>query len=198
MTQRHHQNPAPGGFTVIELMATIAMAAILLTLAAPSFTELLANNRMRSEVFALRALLSEARSEALTERVNVAVCPSDDGAACAGDWNEGYIAFIDTDADGTVDVGERIVLARTTDTPTINLSYSNGLNRLMYNSRGNARTAANTYDGTFMFCDDRGSQSAAGLIVTQVGTVRAAIDEDDPENGINNDLDGADLDCDEP
>ena len=194
MTQRQHYKAALRGFTIIELMATIAMAAILLTLAAPSFTELLANNRMRSEVFALRALLSEARSEALTERVNVAVCPSNDGAACAGNWNEGYIAFIDDDTDGTVDGGERILLARTNDAPTLSLTYSNGLNRLMYTSRGNARNAATSYNGTFTFCDNRGATSAAGLIVSQVGTVTAAVDTDDPEDDIVNDA-GGNLAC---
>ena len=194
MNRHHHRRATHNGFTVIELMITLALAAVLLTLAAPAFDDLIANNRMRTEVYALRATLMEARSEALTERVNVSLCPSNDGLACAGDWNEGYIAFVDADGDGAVDAGDRILLSRTNDSPTITLSFSNAADRVLYNSRGNAQTVAANYNGTFTFCDKRGATKAAGLNVARVGTLAAAVDGGDSDE-IVNDQDGVNLVC---
>lgn len=197
MHMPHYQRTASSGFTVVELMITLVIAAVLLTLAAPAFTDLIANNRMRAEVFALRGLLMEARSEAVTERNNVTVCSSDDGEDCGGSWNNGYIAFFDTNSDKTVDAGERIILERTPDATRIDISFSNIENRIVYNSRGNAQIPGVTFNGTFTFCDDRGAEKAAGLIVSPVGTLSVAIDRDDPEDEVVNDHEGDNLDCDE-
>lgn len=183
------------GFTVVEVMITLVVAAVLLTLAAPAFTDLIANNRLRSEVYALRGLLMEARSEALTERNNVTVCRSGDGLGCNGTWRNGYIAFFDNNGDGVVDEGERIILARTPDTRRIDIRFSNEANRVVFNSRGNAHTAAGSFNGTFTLCDERGAAAAAGLIITPVGTLTAAIDKDDPADRIANDHEGNNLAC---
>lgn len=191
----HYHRAALKGFTVVELMITVVLAAVLLTLAVPAFTDLIANNRMRSEVFALRGLLMEARSEAVTERNNVTVCRSSDGLTCSGTWNDGYIAFFDTDIDGTVGPGERVILARTPDTKGIDISFSHNLNRVTYNSRGNAQVPGNNFNGTFTLCDDRGDTAAKGLVVSPVGTLSVAIDRDDPADEIVNDHENNNLDC---
>jgi type IV fimbrial biogenesis protein FimT len=93
------------GFTIIELMIAMVVLAILLAAAAPMFNNLIKNNRMISEAYALRATFNNARSEALARRTDVTVCRSNDGATCtahtpAGSWSEGYIAFSDDDGDG--------------------------------------------------------------------------------------------------
>lgn len=195
MHMPHAYRAAHSGFTVVELMITLILAAVLLTLAAPAFTDLIANNRLRSEVFALRGLLMEARTEALSERNNVTVCPSSNGATCTGTWSDGYIAFFDTDTEGDVDGTDRIILARTPDTHRIDVTFSNAANRVVYNSRGNAQIPGTTFNGTFTFCDDRGPTKAAGLIITPVGSLAAAIERDDPADEIVNDAEGDNLDC---
>ncbi|PJI95763.1 type IV fimbrial biogenesis protein FimT [Acidovorax sp. 69] len=53
------------GFTLIELMVTVALLAVLLSLAAPSFQALLETQRMRAAAFDLMADLTLARNEAL-------------------------------------------------------------------------------------------------------------------------------------
>ena len=98
-----------GGFTLLELMVTIAIAAILLAIALPSFQGSLRSNRVATATNELLASLSLARSEAVRNTRGAGVCTSADGAACGGDWNSGWLVWADTDGDGAVDAGETVV-----------------------------------------------------------------------------------------
>jgi len=99
------------GFTLIELMVTIAVVAILLTVGVPSFRSLTQNNRMSTQANELMAALTLARSEAVKRGASVTICSSADQASCAGsnNWATGWIVFSDSNADATVDAGETIV-----------------------------------------------------------------------------------------
>lgn len=79
------------GFTLIELMVTIAVLAILLTIAVPNFQTFVMNSRMASQTNDLITALSLARSEAVKRAANVTVCASSDGATCTGGWEAGWI-----------------------------------------------------------------------------------------------------------
>lgn len=72
------------GFTLMELMVTVAVLAILASLAAPSFTAVINNNRLATQANDLVASLQLARMEAVRRNESVAVCRSADGATCAG------------------------------------------------------------------------------------------------------------------
>jgi type IV fimbrial biogenesis protein FimT len=99
------------GFTLVELMVTIAMIAILLMVAAPNFAEFIRNNRLVTQTNAFTTALGVARSEAINRAAQVSICKSANGTACttANNWEQGWIIFQDTDADGTVDVGEDLI-----------------------------------------------------------------------------------------
>lgn len=66
------------GFTLIELMVTIAVAAVLLTVAIPSFRDLLARNELTTTANAWVGALSTARAEAVKRNQSVALCGDDD------------------------------------------------------------------------------------------------------------------------
>jgi type IV fimbrial biogenesis protein FimT len=77
------------GFTLVELMITIALVAILIGLATPSFSSVINSNRLTSQANAFMTDLQLARSEAVRRNRTVRLCRSDDGATCsagAGDW----------------------------------------------------------------------------------------------------------------
>ena len=79
------------GFTVIELMITVALGAVLLTIGVPSFTSLLRQNTIISQTNTVLSSLFYARNETITENTNVTIQPLVSGA----DWSEGWAIYLD-------------------------------------------------------------------------------------------------------
>lgn len=183
------------GFTLIELMVTLAVVAVLLSAGVPTFSALIKNNRLVTENYALRAVLSAARSEAQTQRTTVTVCRSANGLDCStGDWGAGYMAFIDLDNDQQLDEddGEQLLQSRVQDSSNVVVRYSQSSDILQFNSNGNAVGS----NGTFTFCDDRGAVEARGLIVSPVGSVRSAVaSEAEDSSNIVKDHENNDVSC---
>lgn len=96
--------PRVGGFTLIELMVTISVLAILITIAIPSFTATINRNRLATAANGLVSGLQLARAEAVRRGGRVVVCASPDPAAATpvcgpGSW-EKWIVYLDQDGNG--------------------------------------------------------------------------------------------------
>lgn len=85
------------GFTLIEVMVVIGIAAILLSIAVPSFVSTTQRFRTLGEINSFSHDLQFARTEAIKQGVSVSVCASADGATClkANTWHAGWIVFAD-------------------------------------------------------------------------------------------------------
>jgi type IV fimbrial biogenesis protein FimT len=101
------------GFSIIELMIALTCLAILLGVGIPSFRATVENNRLVAANNDFISALNYARSEALKRSNPVSLCSSTDGTTCSGTttWNTGYIAFGDTNANGTLDGAETVLQA---------------------------------------------------------------------------------------
>ncbi len=96
---------------MIEMGITMAIAAILVAIAAPSFGSFTAGAQMRSATSSLIGDISRARSESLRTRRVVTICARDGASSqCGSDWTQGWIIFQDVNSDQTVDAGEKIFL----------------------------------------------------------------------------------------
>ena len=78
------------GFTLVELMVTLAVFVVLASIAYPSFRGMIRSNRLATANNELIALANLARSEGIRNSNGGGVCGSADGKACDGDWSKGY------------------------------------------------------------------------------------------------------------
>lgn len=93
----------------MELIITIAILAIGVTLAVPSVRVTMANNQIAVANNSIMAGFNLARSEAITRGNAVVICPSNNGNSCNNNrWNNGWIVFDDADGNGTMVVAEVI------------------------------------------------------------------------------------------
>ena len=82
------------GFTLFELIVTMAVAGIILSFGVPGFMSFIQNNRATTHTNDLVTALNLGRSEATRRAAPVTVCSSADGATCSGsnDWSTGWVA----------------------------------------------------------------------------------------------------------
>lgn len=144
------------GFTLVELIITIAIASILITIAAPSYQSLVVQSRLSTQANQLATSFHYARSEAIKRGMRVTVCKSSNGATCvdADSWQDGWIVFSDGGTTGTVDAGTDQLL-RVFDGlkgSTLNGGSSFG-NFISYQPNGRSR------NGTFSLCNSSHGRS---------------------------------------
>lgn len=174
------------GFTLLELLVTIAIAAILLAVAAPSFTGIIRGNALSSARDGLYSALQYARSEALTRNVAVAVCAAADENlnACSDDedaWANGWLVFIDssTGNGATIAAANTDILRVHEGSNGIEVKYvtNGGGKHVRYLSSG--ILASGFTGGVFSLCDvDDEARARSVLIGTVAGQIRTGGEDD--------------------
>lgn len=99
------------GFTLVELIVTMSLAAIVLAIAVPNFQTLLRSNRLTAVNNEFVAFFNLTRSEAIRAGSSVTLCKTATGAACSttGGWESGWLIFADPNANGIIDTGEAVI-----------------------------------------------------------------------------------------
>jgi type IV fimbrial biogenesis protein FimT len=105
-------NLPAGGFTLIELMVTLGIGAIMLALGAPSFVETINRYKLDAAHTNMRDALLLARDTARNETALITLCASSSGTACTNStWDTGVLLFRDEDGDGSKGDDETVVAA---------------------------------------------------------------------------------------
>lgn len=102
------------GISLVELMVTLAIVAVLAVIATPSYVGLTQRTRLQAEANSLVNDLQFARSEAIKRGQPVSLCPSSNGTACnttsTSNWETGWIVFNDVNGSGTTDSASDVPL----------------------------------------------------------------------------------------
>jgi len=159
------------GFSLVEVIVTMAIAAIVLTVGVPSFQSYTQNNRQTIAINELATALQLARSSAITHRMRAVVCKSSDGANCTtmGTWTQGWIVFTDADNNNTFDAGENILRVHGPVQGNVTISgNANTADLIVFNPQG----ILASLNGRITYCDSRGNNYATALFISRGGRVR--------------------------
>jgi len=163
------------GFTLVELMVTIAIAAVLLSVGIPSLTSLYEGYRAESEIRKVQQYLMLARNQAVSYGTRVTLCPLS-GSSCGSDWNSGFSIFIDNGVIGTIDASSGVTDQIIKQVDAINSSdfLSFAASSISFTSDGLIATGSSS--GTFGYCPgSKTSEESKGVDVSPSGKARFTV-----------------------
>lgn len=174
---------ATRGVTLIELMVTVTIAAIMMTLAAPSLQSFVRSNQLRTATNDLAALLMTARSESIKRGWPVTVCKTADvnatppACSAAASWQAGWLVFVDHNGNGTLDTTASasfpadvaLRVAQPTGTGLTVTGNANFTQYLSFRPSGFPLGSGGTEAGTFTLCL---TQQSRTLDVSKTGRLQ--------------------------
>ncbi|MDQ6638508.1 MAG: GspH/FimT family pseudopilin [Pseudomonadota bacterium] len=151
---RHGAARRPAGFSLIEMLTTMSIIAILLAIASPGLASLSSANALSSAQGELAAAMMLARGEALKRSTTVGLAATSPvrGAEFSGGW----IVFVDANGNGTFDSGETIVRQQPAFHGDVRVATSGGTTVVAFNGRGFLTPSAMV---TFTVCSSLATKS---------------------------------------
>lgn len=159
------------GFTLVELMITLAITGILAGVSIPSMQAFIEHQRTSSAISTLNSHIALARISAVTHNQRTVLCPTTNGQTCAGgtDWSLGWMVFADKNNNRKLDAEDEVL--QTDLAPSnrhLRIVSSIGRQQLRYLPDG--RSAGSNL--TLSVCNAKG-EVLGRVIVNNVGRPRS-------------------------
>lgn len=157
------------GVSLVELLVSLSVLAILITLSVPDMRAMIVNNRVDSVTSDLFTSLMFARSEAVKRQRTVSLCSTVDQSSCdetGSGWQRGWLVFTDAGDDGLFNDNDQLIRRVPTQWDSVSILWNNGTS-VLFNSRGQSFRA-----GTFQICPDQNGSDAKAIIISMAGRVR--------------------------
>ncbi|MDP2030643.1 MAG: GspH/FimT family pseudopilin [Thiobacillus sp.] len=146
------------GFTLVELLVTLAVGAILLAIAIPSYGFLVDASRLATVTNDLVSALQLTRSEAIKRRQRVTVCKTGNAMAIApacdsgAGWHQGWLIFVDGGTRGVIDSGDTLLRVQGSASAGATITANNYSSFISYLSSGVSQGANGLANGTLHVC----------------------------------------------
>lgn len=144
------------GFTLIELMVTLAVLAVLLGIAVPNFTQMIKNNRLTTEANEFVSVLNVARSEAIKRSDTITITAADDSDS-NNEWGPGWEVTTS---------GSDVILESSGLHESMTLDSASDLGSYVYQPTGIIDNS-----DTLTLCDDRSGINGREITISSTGSV---------------------------
>lgn len=175
--QTYKKNWRVRGFTIIELMVTIAIAAILLSVAAPSYTTFIRNSQLSDAVAEFMSAANAARGNAIKLGTNTFLVPT-----TGTDWSTGWYVFSDGNWDGVYTASDpKDVLVMQSPSPNTILTVTTptastlASGYLLFNGSGYPKTTGGGF-GSGRLKIANGTTKAIIISINATGRVRSCVE----------------------
>ncbi len=159
------------GFSLFELLITLALIGMIIGLESPSWQNFLSNTRSQTLLLQLQQALAFARQEALLRREMITLCGSQDQKSCTDSWQKGMLVFTDFKQNGRLEHTKQILRIFQFDQARGLLHFrAFPLNKTVCQFLPLGTTAHE--NGSFWYCPSAGRQVAWALMLSQTGRWR--------------------------
>lgn len=169
-----------GGFSLLELMITLLIIALLVSLAMPNFMSRVQDDRLTSQINEFAAALYLTRSEAIKRGVRVTLCKSSDGLTCttANGWEQGWLIFEDNNSDATLNNISELIVKHEALNPNLRLRGNNLVaDYISYTASGHVKTTSDAImSGSLTLCDNRTDPQVTMKKLVLIGSGRFRIE----------------------
>jgi type IV fimbrial biogenesis protein FimT len=160
------------GFTLVELLTTVAILSVVLGLGIPSLQHFLATNRAASQTNQLVGTLALSRSEAIKRGQRITLCQTSSKQECesTGNWSRGWMLFIDENKNKTVDEDEQMLYSGDFLSGGTQVTFNGAFGidgYVIYKADGSAFP-----NGSFTICLDKNPDYGKALILFRTGRLR--------------------------
>ncbi|WP_439859696.1 GspH/FimT family pseudopilin [Pseudomonas sp. MBLB4136] len=154
-------------FSLMELLVSIALTAILLSIAAPSFSAYLQQSRQTAHINQMLAALNYARNRAISGAMPVSLCAGTSSCNGSRRWQEQLLIFIDVNLNGQLD-GSDTLLQMEPLVTNYTWDWSNFRNQKHLSFKVDGTTHA--LNGTLTLCEN--TRPAARIVINLAGRAR--------------------------
>jgi type IV fimbrial biogenesis protein FimT len=159
------------GFSLIQLITTLAFLSISLSIAVPPWLNFTQQNALSSARNQIASVLHLARNTAINQRQYITLCPSSDANHCSGDhtgWQQGYILFTDSNRNKKRDNNETLLRVGSSLQNGLTIQTSRGRKAIRYAMDGSAWGS----NVTIRFCNPKNNTHNLAIILYGTGRLR--------------------------